>query len=73
MSCTPRRFHVVQERTDAHDHFYCADYEWRVVDSDSGEVVATFDESYQAAHATGASRVEIEGDGPDPVAHRSAV
>jgi hypothetical protein len=60
MACT-RRYHVIQERTDAHDHFYCADYEWRVVDVETGEVVAVFDERATGGEVTGAARVELEG------------
>jgi WD40 repeat protein len=57
------RFEIRRERVDSHDHFYCADYEWSVHDLLSGQVIKTFDESWAAAEASGASDVDFSADG----------
>lgn len=53
-------FEIRHERTDAHDHYYCADYEWRVIDRRSGAEVLSFSEEYQGGSATGASSVKLD-------------
>lgn len=56
------RWIVENVRTDSHDHFMCSDYEWRVIDRQTGEVIASFSESYQGSQAEGASSVTISDD-----------
>jgi hypothetical protein len=57
------RYEIRHERTDAHDHFYCADYQWDVIDLRTGKSVATFTESMEGAQFIGVKDIVLSQDG----------
>jgi WD40 repeat protein len=57
------RFDIEQVRTDAHDHYLCADYEWRVTDKRTGQTVFSFDEQTMGSAGEGVRNVSFSPDG----------
>ena len=57
------RFSIQRERTDSHDHFYVADYEWTVTDRRTGAIIAILQETMEASVYIGARDVRFSPDG----------
>ena len=55
-------FEIRKERTDAKDHYMCAEYLWTVVDTRNGKVVARFREVFEGS-MSGTEDVAFSKDG----------
>lgn len=59
-------FEIHRVRTDGHDHFMCADYEWTVIDTRTGETVARYDEVFHGS-MSGVEDIEFSKNGREIV------